>query len=161
GSQVTLLALPLTAVLVLHATATQLGLIRFIEQLPYVLCTLVFGAWVDRRRRKPVLMLANAARSILIGLVPVLALLGLLQLPLLAGIGGGVGVFTVLFDVTWLSYVPSLVARDKLVAANGKVTASSAAAEVAGPGLGGALVQALTAPLTLLVDAVSYAIATV
>ncbi|HET8908624.1 MAG TPA: MFS transporter [Ktedonobacterales bacterium] len=161
GTQVTLLAVPLTAVLTLHATATQLAVVRFVEALPFVLFTLIFGAWVDRRRRKPVLILANAARGLLIGLVPLLAVMHLLQLSLLAAIAFMVGVFTVLFEVTWLAYVPSLITASELVEANGKVATSSAAAEVAGPGLGGLLVQALTAPLALLIDALSYIIATI
>lgn len=161
GTQVTLLALPLTAVLVLHATPGQLGLVRFAEAFPYVLFTLVFGAWVDRRRRKPVLVLSNGARALLIGLIPLLAVLGLLRLPLLAALAFGTGVFSVLFDVAWPAYVPGLVRRDALVSANGRLATSSAASEVAGPGLGGLLVQALSAPLALLADAVSYAVAVV
>jgi MFS family permease len=161
GSQITLLALPLTAVLVLNATPAQLGVVRFLETFPYVLFTLIFGAWVDRRRRKPVLILTNAARAVLIALVPLLAVLHLLQLPLLAAIAFCVGAFTVLFDVTWLAYVPTLIEPDELVEANGRVFTSSAAAEVAGPGLGGSLVQVLTAPLALLADTLSYVAATI
>lgn len=161
GTQITLLALPLTAVLTLRATAAQLGLVRFAEAFPYVIFTLIFGAWVDRRRRRPVLMLANAARAMLIGLVPLLAILHLLQLSLLTILAFGVGVFTVLFDVTWLAYVPTIIPANNLVEANGKVTMSSAAAEVAGPGLGGVLVQVLSAPLALVADAVSYVVATI
>ncbi|HEX8983584.1 MAG TPA: MFS transporter [Ktedonobacterales bacterium] len=160
GSQVTMLALPLTAVLTLQATAGQLGLIRFAGEFPYVLFTLIFGAWVDRRRRKPVLILANAARAALVGLVPLLAILHALQFSLLTAIAFTVGVFTVLFEVTWLAYIPSLVATNELVEANGKTATSAATAEVAGPGLGGALVQLLSAPLALLADAVSYVVAT-
>lgn len=161
GTQITLLALPLTAVLTLHATAAQLGWVRFAEMFPYVLFTLVFGAWVDRRRRKPVLILANAARGVLIGVVPLLAILNVLQLSLLTMIAFAVGVFAVLFEVTWLAYVPTIITTDDLVEANGKVAMSSAAAEVAGPGLGGALVQVLSAPLALAADAVSYIVATI
>lgn len=161
GTQVTLLALPLTAVLTLHATATELGLIRFAEAAPYVLFTLIFGAWVDRRRRKPVIILANAARGVLIAVVPLLAFLNLLHLSLLGLIALGVGVFTVLFDVTWLAYLPTLVARENLVEANGKMATSASAAEMAGPGLGGVLVQVLTAPIALLADAFSYLVATI
>lgn len=161
GSQVTMLALPLTAVLTLQATAGQLGLIRFAGEFPYVLCTLIFGAWVDRRRHKPVLILANAARGALVGLVPLLSILHALQFSLLTAIAFIVGVFTVLFEVTWLAYIPTLVATSELVEANGKTTTSAATAEVAGPGLGGALVQLMSAPLALLVDAVSYAVATI
>lgn len=159
GTQVTVLALPLTAVLALGASATQLGLVRFAEAFPYILFTLMFGAWVDRRRRRPVMILAHAARALLLGLVPLLAILHLLDLSLLGAIAFGVGVFTVLFDVTWLAYVPTLVAADELVDANGKVATSASAAEVAGPGLGGLLVQALSAPLALLADAFSFVVA--
>jgi MFS family permease len=161
GTQITLLALPLTAVLVLHASPTQLGLVRFAEAFPYVLFTLLFGAWADRTWRKPILILTNAARGLLIGLVPLLALLGLLQLSLLGAIAFAVGTFTVLFDVTWLAYVPTLIEPDELVEANGRVLTSSSAAEVAGPGLAGVLVQTLTAPFALLADAVSYVAATI
>jgi len=161
GTQVTLLALPLTAVLTLNATASQLGFIRFVEQLPYLLFTLLFGAWVDRRRRHPVMILANAARALLIVLVPLFAVFGLLQLWLLAAIAFAVGIFTVLFDVTWLAYVPTLITSDEFVEANGKVATSASAAEVAGPGLGGLLVQLLGAPVALLADAVSYVVATI
>ena len=159
GTQVTVLALPLTAVLTLGASATQLGLVRFAEAFPYILFTLMFGAWVDRRRRRPVMILAHTARALLLGLVPLLAILHLLDLSLLGAIAFGVGVFTVLFDVTWLAYVPTLVAADELVDANGKVATSASAAEVAGPGLGGLLVQALSAPLALLADAFSFVVA--
>ncbi|HEX9069633.1 MAG TPA: MFS transporter [Ktedonobacterales bacterium] len=161
GTQVTLLALPLTAVLMLRATATELGLVRFLEVAPYVLFTLLFGAWVDRIRRKPVLIVANAARALLIGVIPLLAVLGLLRLPLLAAVAFGVGTCTVLFDVTWAAYLPLLVRREQLVSANGRMATSSSAAEVAGPGLGGLLIQLFTAPLALVADAISYAAATV
>jgi predicted MFS family arabinose efflux permease len=161
GSQVTLLALPLTAVLLLGATAAQLSVVRFVETAPYLLFTLIFGAWVDRRRRRPVLIIANAVRCLLIGAIPLLALLGMLTLPALAAIAFGAGVFTVLFDVAWAAYVPILVPGQDLVEANGKILTSYAAAEVAGPGLAGALVQWLSAPIALIADAVSYCAAMV
>src|SRR5580765_2708257 len=80
GTQVTTLALPLAAVLTLHATAAQLGWVRFLGVVPFILFVLFFGAWVDRRRRKPVLVLANAARAVLMGLVPLLAVMGRLNI---------------------------------------------------------------------------------
>jgi len=159
GTQVTTLALPLTAVLTLHATAAQLGWIRFLGVMPFIVCTLVFGAWVDRRRRKPVLVLANAARAALVGLVPLFALMHLLNLVNLGIIAFAAGVFSVLFEVTWLAYVPTLVAPGDLVAANGRMSTSSAASEVAGPGLAGLLVQWFSAPLAMLADALSYVVA--
>jgi MFS family permease len=161
GTQVTLLALPLTAVLLLGASAAQLSLVRFVETAPYLLFTLIFGAWVDRHRRRPVLIAANAARCVLIGAIPLLALFGTLTLPLLAVVAFGAGMFTVMFDVAWVAYVPSLVERQDLVEANGKMMTSYAASEVAGPGLAGVLIQWLTAPLALIADSLSYLVATV
>src|SRR6185437_248818 len=93
GSQVTVLALPLTAVLTLHATASQLGWVRFLAAVPYILFALLFGAWVDRRRRRPVLILANAARGVLLALVPLLAAFHALSLIWLAVIAFGAGSF--------------------------------------------------------------------
>ena len=156
GSQVTLLALPLTAVLALNANPEELGLLRFFESFPFLLFPLLFGVWVDRRRKRPLMILANAARTILIGLIPLLALFQRLDLRLLYLIAFCAGVFMVLFDLCWLSFVPAIVSRDHLIEANSKVTTSSAAAEVAGPGLAGALVQILTAPFALLIDSLSY-----
>ncbi len=158
GTQVTLLALPLTAVLTLKVTSEQLGLLRFLENAPYLVFPLLFGAWVDRRRRRPLMIVANAARSVLIGLIPLLAVLHVLRLLPLAIIAFAVGIFTVLFDVCWIAFVPGIVSKDQLIEANSKVATSSAAAEVGGPGLAGVLVQLLTAPLALLADSLSYVV---
>jgi MFS family permease len=159
GTQVTLLALPLTAVLLLGATTVQLSLVRFAETAPYLLFTLIFGAWVDRRRHRPVLIVANAARCLLIGAIPALVLLGALTLPALVAIAFCAGVFTVLFDVAWVAYVPTLVGSEALVEANGKMMTSLASSEVAGPGLAGLLIQWLSAPFALIADAASYLVA--
>lgn len=160
GAQVTVLALPLTAALTLHGGPAQLGLIRFLQYLPYLLFGLPFGVWVDRSRRRPVMIYANLIRLILIGSVPVLSVLGHLNAVVLFAITFGVGTASVLFDVTWMSYVPTLIHGDRtlLIEANAKLGASSAAAEMAGPGLGGVLVSAFTAPITLAVNAASYAV---
>jgi MFS family permease len=159
GAGVTTLALPLTAVLALGATPQQLGVLQAAQFLPFLLFSLVFGVAMDRRRRRPAMIVANAGRAVLVGLVPVLAALGELRLAALYVIVFGVGTLTTLFDVSMFSYVPTLV-RDRrhLVEANGKVAASISAATIAGPGLAGFLVQALSAPITLTVNALSYAI---
>jgi MFS family permease len=156
GTQVTTLALPLTAIIVLHATPQQLGLIRFLQYVPFLLLALLVGAWVDRRRKRPVMIGSNAARFVLVGLVPVLAAAGTLRMPALYAIAFGIGVATVFFDVCWLSYVPSLVRKDQLVEANSKISTSYSAADVSGPALGGVLVQLLSAPKAMAADAVSY-----
>ncbi|HLJ99326.1 MAG TPA: MFS transporter, partial [Streptosporangiaceae bacterium] len=156
GTQVTTLALPLTAIIVLHASPGQLGVIRFLQTVPFLLLALLIGAWVDRRRKRPVMIGSNVARLVLVGLVPILSVAGALGMPILYLIAFGIGVATVFFDVCWMSYVPSLVGRDQLAEANSKVSTSYAAADVSGPGLGGVLVQLLGAPKAMAADALSY-----
>lgn len=156
GVRVTFLALPLTAVLVLGANVQQLGLLWFVFFLPYLVVALPFGLLIDRRPKRPLMIIANIARASLVGLVPLLAVLDLLTMPALLGITFGIGVATVLFEICLQSYVPLIVAREHLVAANGRVGASMSAAESAGPGVGGLLVQLLTAPFALVANAVSY-----
>lgn len=158
GSQVTALAVPLTAVLVLDASPNQLGVLRFLEYIPFLLFTLVFGVWVDRRRRRSIMLVANVARGLLVGLVPVLAVTDSLTLPLLYAITFAVGIFTVLFDLCWLSLVPTIVPKEDLVEGNGKVATSASAADVAGPGVAGILVQLVGAPKALVADALSYVV---
>lgn len=161
GSQITLLALPLVAVLVLNANAEQLGWLRFLETAPYLLFPLLFGVWVDRHQKRPLMIVANVTRGILIAFVPLLAFLHLLNLVPLYLISFIVGIFTVLYDLCWLSFVPALVSKEHLMGANSRVTTSASAAEVAGPGLAGGLVQLLTAPLALLLDSLSYIVSVI
>lgn len=156
GSQVTELALPLTAVIVLGAGPVEMGLLGALRFLPYLLFTLPAGLLADRRRRRPILLWSNLGRGLLIALVPALALPGALRIEHLYLIGFGVGTLTVVFDVTYWSYLPSIVRRDQLVEGNSRLMATSAIASVGGPGLGGILVQLLTAPFALLVDAASF-----
>jgi MFS family permease len=157
GTQVSILAVPLTAILVLGASDEQVGLLRFVQLAPFVLLSLLFGVWVDRVRRRPMMLWANLARIGLVALVPVLAWVHVLDVPMLLLISGGIGVAAVLFDLCWMSYVPTLVADPRqYVEANAVMGISSSAVEVAGPGLAGVLVGWLTAPVALLVDAGSY-----
>ncbi|MGQ0841891.1 MFS transporter [Actinokineospora sp.] len=161
GVRVTALALPLTAVFIFDAGPEELGFLWFMTYAPFLLVALPLGVLVDRYPKRPLMIAANLVRGVLIGLVPVFALLDVLTLPALFAITFGVGVCTVLFDVCWQSYVPVIVAPHHLVAANGRVTASWSAAESAGPGLGGLLVQVFTAPFALVVNAVSYLVSVV
>ncbi|MGY0235779.1 MFS transporter [Longispora urticae] len=157
GTQVTNLALPLTAIHAFGATDAQVGLLRFLQLAPYLGLALVFGVWVDRVRRRPVMLGANVVRLVLLALIPALAALDVLRMTPLLLIACAIGVASVLFDVSWMSYVPTLV-RDPehYVEAGAKMGVSSSAADVAGPGLAGALVSAVTAPVALIVDACSY-----
>lgn len=158
GSEVTELALPLVAVTTLDASAGQMGLLAAARFAPFLLVTLPAGAWVDRRRRRPVLVGCNLGRALLVGLIPLLAWLDVLRMRHLYGIAFAVGVLTVVFDVAYQSFLPSLVSREELVEGNSRLQASAAVARVGGPGLGGALVQLAGAPRALLVDAASFVV---
>ncbi|MFC0626093.1 MFS transporter [Kribbella deserti] len=162
GSQVTNLALPLTAIHAFDASDEQVGLLRFLQLVPYLGLALLFGVWIDRVRRRPVMLGANLTRMVLLALIPALYWLDALNLTTLLLIACTVGIASVLFDVSWMSYVPALVGDPRhYVEASAKLGISSSAADVAGPGLAGALVSALTAPVALVVDAFSYLVSTV
>jgi MFS family permease len=157
GTQVTNLALPLTAVMVFDASPQQVGLLRFLQLVPYLFLALVFGVWVDRSRRKPIMLVANFCRMLLIGLVPVLSHYHHLSITGLLVIACVVGIFSVLFDVSWMSFVPALVKDAKhYVEANQKMGVTQSTADVAGPGVAGVLVGWLGPPTALAVDAFSY-----
>ena len=162
GEQVTLFALPLTAVFALGSGPEQLGLPRFLQMIPYLLFGPLAGVWVDRHRRRPAMLSANLTRMILIGLVPVLAAVGHLSMPELLVITFGAGSAAVVYDVSWMSFVPDLV-RDPeyLVEANARLGTSQSAATAAGPGLAGALVSLLTAPIALAANAATYLVSAI
>ena len=156
GSQVTLLALPLTAVLLLNATPVQMGILNAAEFAPFLVVTLFAGVWIDHHRRRPILIAADIGRALLLGLIPLLALMGWLRIQYLIAITFLVGTLSVFFQLTYASYLPSLVRRDQLAEGNGKLTASESIAEIGGPGLAGLLVQAVSAPFAIVVDALSF-----
>lgn len=159
GAQITVLALPLTAVLTLAATPMQMGFLIAAETLPLLLVSLPAGVWLDRVKRRPVLIWSNSLRAVILLLVPVAALFGLLRLELLYLVALLVGTLSVFFDVAYQSYLPSLIPRDALVEGNSKLETSRAGAEVVGPSLGGALIQLVGAPLSLIADAFTYFVA--
>lgn len=157
GSQVSALALPLTAVLVLGATPVEMGILGALQSLPWLLVGLLAGVWVDRWPRRPVLVVCDVGRSALIASIPAAAALHLLTMPWLYAVGGLVGVLSVFFGVAYQAFVPALVRRERLLAANGLLGTSESVAQTIGPGLGGVLVQLLTAPGAIAVDALSFA----
>jgi MFS family permease len=161
GSHITVLALPLTAVLVLQATPFQMGILGAARFAPFLLVTLLAGVWVDRHRRRPILIAANLGRAALMGLIPLLAFLGQLRMEYLYVIVFFVGMLTVFFDLAYQSYLPALVNRRQLVEANSKLQASASAAEVGGPGLAGILVELFAAPLAILLDALSFLVSSI
>ncbi|GAA2135070.1 MFS transporter [Kitasatospora kazusensis] len=157
GTQVTALALPLTAVSVFDAGPQEVGLLRFLQLVPYPVLGLLFGVWVDRLRRRPLLIAANLTRMVLIGLIPVLHALHHLSMGLLLVLAAAIGSASVLFDVSWMSFVPTVVRDPRLyVEANQKLGVTSSTADVAGPGLAGLLIGVVSAPTALAVDAFSY-----
>jgi MFS family permease len=156
GTQVTALALPLTAILKLNASPLQVGLLGSLQYLPFLLVSLPAGAIVDRLRQLPVLVATDLARAALLIAVPVAAWCGQLTLGLLYPIAFLVGVLSVFFDVAHQSYLPALVEPGQLVEGNTKLQLSYSGAQLTGPGLGGMLVQALTAPIAIVVDAASF-----
>ncbi|HEX5502891.1 MAG TPA: MFS transporter [Thermomicrobiales bacterium] len=161
GDQIALLALPLVAVLTLNAGAVEMGILGAAERAPFLLVGLFAGVWVDRLRRRPILIGADAGRALLLGSIPAAALLGALTVHYLYVIAFLVGILTVFFDVAYQSYLPVLVSRERLVEGNSKLEVSNSVATIAGPGLAGALVQLLSAPLALLADALSFVVSVV
>ena len=156
GTQVSQLALPLAALLVLDASTFEVAALGVVEFLPFILFTLPAGVWVDRLPRRPILIAGDFGRAALLATIPIAYVADVLTLGQLFVVGFLVGVCTVFFDVAYMSYVPSLVERDQIIDGNSKLEISRSAAQIGGPGLGGALVQIFTAPYALLVDAVSY-----
>jgi MFS family permease len=140
GSQVTLLALPLVAIDVLQASTFQVALLGTIELLPFVLLGLPAGVWIDRRHRRPILLMGDLGRAVALGSIPIayyFDALSLLQLYVVAFV---VGSFTVAFDVAYEAYLPSLVEREQLVEGYSKLEISRSGATIAGPTIAGSLV---------------------
>jgi MFS family permease len=158
GSQVSGLALPLVAILVLHASTFAVAALGVVEFLPFVLLTLPAGVWVDRLRRRPILIAADVGRAVVLGSVPLTYAFGGLTLVQLYAVGFLTGVFTVFFDVSYQSYLPALVDKEHVIEGNAKLELSRAGSQVAGPTLAGALVSALTASYAVAVDAFSFVV---
>jgi MFS family permease len=143
-------------VISLHATALEVGALTACTNLAFLLVALPAGAWVDRWRRKPVLVWGDVGRVALLGSIPAAKALGVLHLPQLCVVATLTGVLTVFFDVAHQSYLPVLVEPEQLVDGNGKLGASQAFGQVAGPSVGGALVAGFGAAYAVLVDAFSF-----
>src|SRR5215218_4793259 len=156
GSAITGLALPLVAVVVLDASAFAVSALFVVEFLPFVLFAIPAGVWVDRLRRRPILVVADVARAALLATIPVAHAFGVLSMGQLYAVAFLTGIGTVFFDVSYQSYLPSVVARDRLVEGNSKLEVSRSTASIAGPGAGGGLVGAIGAPAAIAFDAISF-----
>ncbi|CAA9260129.1 MAG: hypothetical protein AVDCRST_MAG41-2330 [uncultured Corynebacteriales bacterium] len=156
GTQVTLIAFPLV-VLLMGGSPADVALLWAVEFLPVLLLGLPAGAWVERLPLRPVLLVSDAARTAALLVVPVAWWLDVLSLPVLFAVAFVVGVGTLFFDVAQMSYLPALVAEDQLAEGNAKLEGSRAVAQLGGPTMGGFLVAAVSAPVAVLLDALSYA----
>jgi predicted MFS family arabinose efflux permease len=156
GSYVTTVAVPLVALNVLHATGTEFGVLRASTWLPYLLFGLVAGVLVDRYHRKPILVGADLARGVLMGVIPLLAALQRLSMPVLIVLTALIGTLSLAYDAAHQSFLPRLVPTVRLADANARLQQTDSAAQMAGPALAGALVQVVGAATAVLVDAVSF-----
>jgi len=156
GNSVTRIALPFVAILTLGAGPIEVAVLRSLDLVAALLFGFVAGAWVDRLRRRPVLIWADLGRAALLGSVPAAAIGGWLTLPHVFVVSATAAVLTTFFDVADRAYLPTVVGRSELVKANGALAATSSAVEFVAFGSAGFLVSLLTAPITILIDAVSF-----
>ncbi|HYO30104.1 MAG TPA: MFS transporter [Thermomicrobiales bacterium] len=156
GTHVSALALPLIAATVLAASPFETGLLAALGWLPFLLVGLFAGVWVDRLPRRPLMIAADLGRAAIVAIVPVAWLLDRLTIDVLYAVALLAGTLTVLFDVAYLSYLPTLIDRRQLVDGNGRIEATASAAQIVGPGVGGVLIRLVGGPITLAFDAVSF-----
>jgi MFS family permease len=157
GDQITLLAIPIIAVLTLHANAEQMGLLTAVGLLPHLLFSLPVGVWLDRiHRRRRLMIVADLLRAVVIGSVAVAFWAGWLSLTQLFVVTFLVGTLSVTFDISWNTIYVTVAQREEYVSANALFNGSRSLAQVAGPSVGGALIQFLTAPVAMVADALSF-----
>ncbi len=149
-------ALSLTALLYLHATPVQLGLLAIAQGLPVPLFALSAGAWIDRLPLRRILIAADVGRAVALLTIPAAALFGVLHIEQLYTVAFVFGLLEVVFDIAYRSYLPALVPSGELLDANAKLSASESVAEIGSPAVGGALVQAAGGPGAVLVDALTF-----
>lgn len=157
GHQLGIVAIPLIAALTLRASPLEMGILAAAGQLPRLAVGFFAGAWVDRLRRKPIMIAMNLGRALTYAAIPIGAMLDVLSFPLLLAVALIAGVQAVFFDAAWSAFIPNLVARRELPDANGKLMASMSLAQVAGPAMAGTLIALLTGPMTMGITAVTFA----
>src|SRR4051812_23850152 len=156
GSFITRTALPLAAIFVLNAGPLEVAAIRALEFVAWLLVGLAIGAWVDRLRRRPIMILADLGRALLLGSIPLAAVANVLGMPQLLVVVFFAAILSVAFGTASFAYLPSIVERDRLVGANSALEASASVAEFTGFGVSGFLVQLLSAPIAIAIDAISF-----
>jgi MFS family permease len=158
GSAITFLALPLTAVSVLEATPTQMGFLTAAGAIPSLLVGLFVGVWVDHHWRRPILIASDLGHAAILMAIPIAAMLGALRIEYLYVVAFLGGILAPFSNVAQQSFLPSLVGREQLVEGNSKLELSRSVAEIVGPGVAGGLVELVTAPIAIFVDAISFLI---
>ena len=157
GDQITLLAIPIVAVLTLNADPEQMGLLTAVGLLPHLLFSLPAGVWLDKvHRRRRLMIIADLLRAVVIATIAITYMMGNLSLPQLFLVTFVVGSLAVVFEISWNTLFVTIAERDEYLSANALFSGSRSLAGVAGPSIGGALIQFLTAPIAILVDAISY-----
>lgn len=156
GTSITQIALPTLAVFQLHAGPFELGLLAAFQRLPFPLLALPVGVLIDQLPRRRVMILADVGRTLALASIPITAIAGTLSLVQLYVVAVVIGLLTIFFDLAYLAYVPALVGRENLGDANAKLQLSSSVSDVAGPGLGGLLIQAVGAGQAIALNAASY-----
>ncbi|MEO8272740.1 MAG: MFS transporter [Chloroflexota bacterium] len=161
GSLITRTALPFAAILVLDAGPLEISGIRSAELIASLVVGLFAGAWVDRLLRRPIMIWADIGRALILGTIPVAAVLGFMGMPQLIIVAFAAAILSTFFDVADRSYLPSIVSPKRLVAANSALTASGSVAEFTSFGIGGFLIQLFTAPIAIAIDAVSFLVSAI
>lgn len=156
GSLISRIAIPFLAVIELDATPFDTAALGIAALLPGFLVGLLAGAWIDRRTRRPVMIGADLGRAVVLLTVPVLAILGHLEIWHLLIVAGLMSILSMLFDIAYQSYLPGLIGRERLIAGNSTLTATESVAEFGSFSIGGWLVQIFTAPFAILIDAVTF-----
>jgi len=158
GDQFTALAIPLIAALMLHATALQMGILIAVEQAPLFFLSLFAGVWVDRLPRRTILITCDLGRGVVLLAIPLAALMHTINMTVLYAVSSIVGVLSVFYYVSYQAFLPSLVGRTQLVDGNSKLEATRSLSDLAGPGLAGAVIQFISAPIAIALDALSFLI---
>ena len=161
GTQISQLAVPTVAILLLGATPFQVGLLTALEFLPFPVLSLVAGVYADRLRRRPLMIASDLGRMLALLTIPVAFGLGLLRIELLYVVGLVVGVFNVFFEISYQSYLPALIDRADLLEGNSKLEVSRSTAQLAGPAIAGVAIQAIGAARAIYLDAGSFLVSAV
>lgn len=156
GSRITRTALPMIAILTIGATPTEIAILSALGVLPGVVVGLVAGGPIDRHAKRPLLVATDLIRAGLILTIPLAASSGFLSMPQLYLVAASIGAASALFRIADNAYLPALIGKEQLVEGNAKLEATDSIAESVGPGLAGILIQAMTAPFAVIVDAATY-----